>query len=93
MPSFFNVLAEVAIVLLVGPVELEDSRGVFAEMRLAVVELVGHVGLEVLAGQLDRLDLLGLAPHPVWSAPSAAIAFCALVWLSADLDDVAVNRS
>ena len=34
--------AEVAVVLLVRPVELEDGRGVLGEMRRAVVDLVGH---------------------------------------------------
>ena len=57
---FLQLRPHVAVVLLVGPVELEDGGGVLGEVRRAVVELVGHEGLEILAGQLDRLDLARL---------------------------------
>ena len=52
--------AKVAVVLLVGAVEFQDRRGVFAEMRLAVFELVGHEGLQISARQLRQLDLARL---------------------------------
>ncbi len=57
---FFQLLADVAIVLLIGPVKLEDGGGIFAEMRGTVIHLVGHIGLQILAGQLDRFDLARL---------------------------------
>ncbi len=52
--------AQVAVVLLVGAVELEDGRGVVAEMVQAVVDLLGHERLQVLAGDLHCLDLARL---------------------------------
>ena len=57
---FLQLLSHVAIVLLIRAVELEDGRGIVAEMRGTVVDLVGHKGLQVLAGQLDRFDLARL---------------------------------
>ncbi len=60
LPSFFNCFREVAIVLLIRAVELEDGGGILAEMRGAVVDLVGHIRLQVLARQLDRFDLARL---------------------------------
>ena len=43
--------------MLVRAVELQDGRRVLADVREAVVHLLGEDRLEVLAGDLDRLDL------------------------------------
>ena len=76
LPSFFMLRPEVAVVLLVRAVELEDGRRVLGEVRRAVVDLVGHDRLEILAGDLDRLDLARLgACRFAWWAPSVD-AFC-----------------
>ena len=57
---FLELGAEVAVVLLVRPVKLEDRSGILAEMVHAIMDLVSDKRLQVSAGNLDRLDLAGL---------------------------------
>src|SRR5262245_22956151 len=57
---FLQLAAEVAIILLIRTVEFQDRRGFLREVRRAVVDLVGHISLEILAGQLDRFGLAWL---------------------------------
>ena len=57
---FFQLLSDVAIVLLVGAMKLENGGSLFAEMRGAIIYFIGHIGLQVLARQLDRFGLARL---------------------------------
>ncbi len=52
--------AAIAIVLLVGAVELEDPGSVLTEAWLTVVDLVGQIRFEVLTGQFDSFEFAGL---------------------------------
>lgn len=58
-PFSLDDTADVAIVLLVGAVKLQDGRRLLGEAGPAVADLVGHKRPEVLAGDLDRLGLAG----------------------------------
>ena len=71
LPLFLQEGADVAVVLLVRAVELQDGRGVLADVVAAVDHLLGEDRLEVLAGDLDRLDLArGLGFPPLRRSPS-----------------------
>ena len=82
LPLALHLGADIAVILLVGPMELEDGRGVLGEVGRAVGHLVGDELLEVAARLLDRLDLaerlvgsLTLHVHRVrasWVAPGPA---------------------
>src|SRR5262249_7630451 len=64
--------AEVAVVLLVRTVKLEHRGRVLADVRGVSADLLRQDRLEILAGDLDRLDLARLAGA---AAAAAGIAF------------------